>query len=89
MIEREVEIVNRLGLHTRAAAKLVQTAGGFESRVHLVKDGERVDAKSILGVLLLAASQGTRVRVETDGEDEAEAMEAVTGLIADRFHEET
>lgn len=89
MIEREVEIVNRLGLHARAAAKLVHTAGGFQSRVTVAKDGEEVDAKSILGVLLLAASQGTRVVIRSDGADEEKAIEAVTGLIADRFGEES
>ncbi|HKV11569.1 MAG TPA: HPr family phosphocarrier protein [Thermoanaerobaculia bacterium] len=88
MIEREIEIVNRLGLHARAAAKLVHTAGGFQSRVTVAKDGEEVDAKSILGVLLLAASQGTRVVVRSDGADEEQAMKAVTDLIADRFGEE-
>jgi len=88
VIEREVEIVNRLGLHARAAAKLVQTAGGYDSQVSLMKDGEVVDAKSILGILLLAASQGTSVTVRCDGTDEEAAMQAVTGLIADRFHEE-
>ena len=87
MIEREVEIVNRLGLHARAAAKLVQTAGRFDSRVTLVADGEEVDAKSILGILLLAAAQGTTVKVRTAGDDEEQAMEAVTGLISDYFGE--
>lgn len=87
MIERQVEIVNRLGLHARAAAKLVQTAGRFDSRVTLIADGEEVDAKSILGILLLAAAQGTTVKVRTAGEDEKQAMEAVTGLIADYFGE--
>lgn len=89
MIEREVEIVNRLGLHARAAAKLVQTAGSFDSRLWLVKDGEEVDAKSILGILLLAASQGTRVTLRAEGEDEDAAIDAVSRLIADRFHEES
>ena len=89
MIERETEIVNRLGLHARAAAKLVHTAGGFQSRVTLVKDGEEVDAKSILGILLLAAGQGTSLLVRTEGVDEEQAMAAVTGLIADRFDEES
>jgi len=89
MIERETEIVNRLGLHARAAAKLVHTAGGFQSRVALVKDGEAVDAKSILGILLLAAGQGTSLLVRTEGVDEEQAMAAVTGLIADRFDEES
>lgn len=87
MIEREVEIVNRLGLHARAAAKLVHRASAFDSRVTLVKDGEEVDAKSILGILILAAAQGSRVTVRTDGPDEEEAMSAITGLIADRFQE--
>jgi phosphocarrier protein HPr len=89
MVERETEIVNRLGLHARAAAKLVHTAGGFESRVTVLKDGEEVDAKSILGVLLLAASQGSRVTIRAEGQDEAEAVHAVTGLIANRFDEES
>jgi len=89
MIERETEIVNRLGLHARAAAKLVHTAGGFRSRVYVVKDGEEVDAKSILGILLLAAAQGSRIIIRCDGQDEEEAMRAVTGLIANRFGEES
>jgi phosphocarrier protein len=89
LTEREVEIVNRLGLHARAAAKLVQTAGSFDSRVSLVMNGDEVDAKSILGILLLAAAQGSSVVVRCEGEDEDEAMEAVTRLIADRFHEES
>lgn len=87
VVEREVQIVNRLGLHARAAAKLVHRASGFESRVTLVKDGEEVDAKSILGILVLAAAQGTRVTVRTEGPDEEEALAAVTDLIAARFEE--
>lgn len=89
MIERETEIVNRLGLHARAAAKLVHTAGGFQSRVTVVKDGEEVDAKSILGILLLAAGQGSQVVVRCEGQDEADALQAVTTLIANRFDEES
>ncbi len=89
MIERQTEIVNRLGLHARAAAKLVHTAGEFQSRVTVAKDGEEVDAKSILGILLLAASQGTQVTIRCDGEDEENAMRAVTELIANRFDEES
>jgi len=89
MIERQTEIVNRLGLHARAAAKLVHTAGGFQSRVTVEKDGEEVDAKSILGILLLAAGQGTQVTIRCDGEDEENAMRAVTELIANRFDEES
>jgi phosphocarrier protein len=87
VIEREVEILNRLGLHARAAARLVHCAGGFRSRVTLLKDGEEVDAKSILGILLLGAAQGTRLRLRCDGDDEAAAMAAVTELIAKRFEE--
>ena len=89
MIERETEIVNRLGLHARAAAKLVHTAGGFQSRVTVVKDGEEVDAKSILGILLLAAGQGSQITIRCDGQDEDEALRAVTALIANRFDEES
>ena len=89
MVESETEIVNRLGLHARAAAKLVHAAGAFQSRVTLAKDGEEVDAKSILGLLLLAAGQGSRVKVRCEGADEEEAMHAVTQLIANRFEEES
>jgi phosphocarrier protein HPr len=89
MIEREAEIVNRLGLHARAAAKLVHTAGGYKSRVTVLKDGEEVDAKSILGILLLAAGQGSQVTIRCEGDDEAEALNAVTSLISNRFDEES
>ena len=89
MIERETEIVNRLGLHARAAAKLVHAAGAFQSRVTLAKDGEEVDAKSILGILLLAAGQGSQVTIRCDGQDEEDAMRAVTTLFANRFDEES
>ncbi len=87
MIEREVEIVNRLGLHARAAAKLVHLTGRYQSRVTLMKDGEEVDGKSILGVLLLAAAQGARLTLRCNGEDEQEAMQSIVALIADRFQE--
>lgn len=89
MIEQEVEIVNRLGLHARAAAKLVHTANRFDSGVWLLKDGEEVDAKSILGILLLAAAQGSLVTVRCDGDDEQAALGAVIALIEDRFEEES
>ena len=89
MIEARVPIVNRLGLHARAAAKLVHTASSFESDVHLISDGEEVDAKSILGVLLLAAAQGMSLVVRCSGRDEHNALAAVTQLIASRFGEES
>jgi len=89
VIERPAEIVNRLGLHARAAAKLVHTAGAFESQVTLAKDGEEVDAKSILGILLMAAAQGSQVVVRSEGPDEQAAMDAVLALIANRFDEES
>ena len=89
MIERDVEIVNRLGLHARAAAKLVHLAGRFRSDVKLLKDGETVDGKSILGLLMLAAAQGEQLRLRTDGPDEAEAMTALADLIARRFEEDS
>ena len=88
MIEAEVEIVNRLGLHARAAAKLVHTANRFESDISVSRDGEQVDAKSILGILLLAAAQGTRITLRCDGADEQDAMDAISSLIAARFEEE-
>jgi phosphocarrier protein HPr len=89
MIERELEIINRLGLHARAAAKLVHAVGGYKSRVTLIKDGEEADAKSILGILLMAAPQGSRIWVRADGQDEEEAMATVTTLIQNRFDEES
>ena len=89
MIERQVEIVNRLGLHARAAAKLVHLTSGYKSHVWLAKDGEEVDAKSILGILLLAAAQGSSVNIKCDGEDEQQAIEAIEQLFADRFDEDS
>ena len=89
MIERRVAIVNELGLHARAAARLVRTAGEYRSRVQLVKDGEEADAKSILSVLLLAAAKGTELKVRCEGPDEQQAIDAVSRLIAERFGEES
>jgi phosphocarrier protein len=88
MIERELAIRNRLGLHARAAAKFVQTASRFKSAVKIRKNGEEVDGKSILGILLLAASQGTRIVLTVTGEDEHDAFAAVEDLIARSFDEE-
>ncbi|MEE4303898.1 MAG: HPr family phosphocarrier protein [Wenzhouxiangella sp.] len=87
MKEVELELVNRLGLHARAASKLVQTASRFDSQVWLSHRGKRVNAKSIMGVLLLAAPCGSRLTLEVDGTDEDQAAAAVTDLVADRFGE--
>ena len=87
MLRSEAEIINKLGLHARASAKLTQTAGRFASEVWMEKNGRRINAKSIMGVMMLAAAKGSTVTIETDGSDEAEAMEAILALIADRFGE--
>ena len=87
MLQREVEIINKLGLHARASAKLTQVAGGFQADVWLSRNGRRVNAKSIMGVMMLAAAKGTTVVVETDGPDEQEAMQAIQTLVANRFDE--
>ncbi len=87
MQQREVDIVNKLGLHARASAKLTQLAARYQCEVWLTRNGRRVNAKSIMGVMMLAAAKGSRVDVETDGPDEAEAMQALVELIADRFGE--
>jgi phosphocarrier protein len=88
MTERELTIVNRLGLHARAAAQFVRVAGHYGCEVR-IRHGEReADGKSIMGVMMLAASVGSRVTVSTDGEDEDEALEALARLVADRFGED-
>jgi phosphocarrier protein len=87
VIKRELAIQNRLGLHARAAARFVHTASRFRSRVTAGRDGRVMDGKSILGILLLAASQGTRIEVVADGPDEAEAMAALAGLVEGGFGE--
>ena len=79
--------MNKLGLHARASAKLTQLAGSFKCEVWLARNGRRVNAKSIMGVMMLAAAKGSSLTVETDGPDEDEAMDALTRLIADRFGE--
>ena len=87
MQRREVEIVNKLGLHARAAARLTQLAARFQSDVTIARNGRSVNAKSIMGVMMLAAGKGSKVALEIDGPDEAEAMDAVCTLIADCFGE--
>jgi len=84
----QVTLVNRLGLHARAAAKLVNLAKTYSSRVSLAKDGDPVDGKSIMNVLLLAAPVDTVLELEVEGEDEQEAFDAVVALIKDRFGED-
>jgi phosphocarrier protein HPr len=87
MLQQEVEIINKLGLHARASAKLTQVAGRFKANVWVSRDGRRVNAKSIMGVMMLAAAKGSTLVVETEGPDEQEALAAVTKLIADCFEE--
>jgi phosphocarrier protein HPr len=87
MLQQEAEIINKLGLHARASAKLTQVAGGYASSVWLSRNGRRVNAKSIMGVMMLAAAKGSKILIETDGPDETEAMHALSKLIANRFGE--
>ena len=87
MIEEPVTIINRLGLHARAAAKLIDCAAGFSSQITLRKNDQTVDAKSIMSVMLLAAGQGTILHLTTEGHDETAAHEAIVALINDRFGE--
>ncbi len=88
MITTETQIVNRLGLHARAAAKLVSLASTFESTVELEKDGRRVNAKSIMGVMMLAAGQGTTLSIHIDGTDEEQASQQIVELIQGYFGED-
>jgi phosphocarrier protein HPr len=87
MPTQEVEIVNKLGLHARASAKLTQLAGSFGCEVWLSRNGRRVNAKSIMGVMTLAAAKGSTIQVETSGGDEGPAMDAILKLIRERFGE--
>ena len=83
----DATIVNKLGLHARAAAKLTHIAGGFQSEIWLSRSGRRVNAKSIMGVMMLAAGQGTSVQIQAEGADAEQAIAALTKLIADKFGE--
>ena len=87
MQQREVEIVNKLGLHARASAKLTQLAGSFQCEVWLSRSNRRVNAKSIMGVMMLAAAKGSKVTIETSGADEEQAMWALAEMIAQKFGE--
>ena len=87
MQQREVEIINKLGLHARASAKLTQLAAKYQSDVQMSRNGRKVNAKSIMGVMMLAAGKGAKVTVEVDGPDELQAMDAIVALIGDYFGE--
>ena len=86
-ISKRLEIKNRLGLHARAAALLVQTVSRFSSEVKISKDGQVVDGRSIIGLLTLGAAKGSRVRVEAKGKDAEESLRAIEELFKKRFHE--
>jgi len=88
VLTREIEIINKLGLHARAAAKLVKLSSTFESDIDIEKEGQRVNSKSIMGVMMLAASCGSTVTLYADGPDAAAAMDAIVQLIEQRFEEE-
>jgi phosphocarrier protein HPr len=87
MIKSTLNISNKLGLHARASAKLTKLAGGFRSEIHLSRNGRRVNAKSIMGVMMLAAGMGTQVELEVEGEDEQAAADAIAALVNDKFGE--
>jgi len=87
MQKRDIEIVNKLGLHARASAKLTQLATRFKCEVNLERNGRRVNAKSIMGVMMLAAGKGTTIQIETEGDDEIDAMNELVTLINDKFGE--
>ena len=88
MLEKDILIINKLGLHARAAAKLVGVTSRYSSEIKLAKEGREVDAKSIMSVMMLAASKGTQLKVKTSGSDEEEAMNAIEALINNRFDED-
>jgi phosphocarrier protein HPr len=87
MIQQEIEIVNKLGLHARASAKLTQLAAKYRSEVWMTRNAKRVNAKSIMGVMMLAAGKGATVTLETDGDDEKECFDALVELIQHKFGE--
>lgn len=88
MIRQETKIINKLGLHARASSKFTQTAGRFKSEVWVTRKGRRVNGKSIMGLMMLAAAQGCTIELEIDGVDEQEAMQALLDLINNYFGEE-
>jgi phosphocarrier protein HPr len=88
MQERPVTIINKLGLHARAAAKFVTAASHFSSNIDIARDGQKVNGKSIMGVMMLAASRGTELIILADGSDEMEAADRLAELVGDRFGEQ-
>ena len=88
MLDKNITIINKLGLHARAAAKLVTLASSFSSDIKLARNGQEVNGKSIMGVMMLAASKGSEIRIIADGDDEHEAIEKMTELIENRFGED-
>ena len=87
MVQAEATIINKLGLHARASGVLTQTAGKFKSEIWMTKNGRRVNAKSIMGVMMLAAAKGSTIVIDTEGADADQAMTAIQALIADKFGE--
>lgn len=87
VVERELRIVNRLGLHARAAAKLANIASSFRASIQVEKDGHVADAKSVMGMLLLCGQIGTTIRIRAEGDDAAEAVESIAALVEGRFGE--
>ena len=88
MVQKDLKILNRLGLHARPAALIAQTAAGFTCKVELTKDNITINAKSIMGVMMLAAEFGSSIRITTDGTDEEQAAQALEKLFNDKFNEE-
>ena len=89
MVSRDVTVVNRLGMHARAAAKFVHLATRYQAHIRVARDAREMDGKSIMGILLLAAARGMTITISAEGPDEADAMEALAGLVASGFGEDT
>ncbi|MCV6591064.1 MAG: HPr family phosphocarrier protein [Marinobacterium sp.] len=87
MLKKDITIINKLGLHARAAAKLINTTSRFSSEIQLVKEGREVDGKSIMAVMMLAASQGTQLTIQANGDDADQALHAIEALVLNRFDE--
>jgi len=88
MLQQEVTIINKLGLHARAAAKFVNLASGFSSEINIIKDNNTINGKSIMGIMMLAACKGTTLVITASGEDESEAIEKLKLLVDNRFDED-